>query len=425
MKNSIFTPDLISGNKERIELCGPITNFCGSLNPGEYILNKRKLGIHEQTSSMSMEEGEAIQNLGEKLAEEVKKNIIADFEKSAEYCERNNDPERDLMVHVSTFHIIDDIIYMTYYANTGNDQEEASMQEARFAFCPKDNISDMTIMRVQKVGDSIEDKTIDMLYDTIMLYKGGDEIYILWVASADGMYYRFYRTYSISKRIFSPIYPNRFKVGETINDFSISGMKNAFARERIAHKSFFSDIGIMQKLTSREENGEIYYYTGAYSGYFNCIIKSKDFITWEYVSAPDFINHSKWENAVYLLNDKVYYFVRQDDLYSMYGFLTYYDLNTNTWATPFIIRDSQSRSDFITYNGELYLIHSPIDRNGFGIVKINTEDISESKAVAVVDMQDSLFYPFTDVYGEDVYISYTIDRKHIRLSKFDAEKYLK
>ena len=38
----------------------------------------------------------------------------------------------------------------------------------------------------------------------------------------------------------------------------------------------FSDIGIMQKLTTRTENGETWYYTGAYSGYFNCIIKSRD-----------------------------------------------------------------------------------------------------------------------------------------------------
>ena len=54
---------------------------------------------------------------------------------------------------------------------------------------------------------------------------------------------------------------------------------------------------------------------------FTAIIKSKDLVTWEYVSQPDFINDSKWENATYVLGDKVFYFVRQLDN-NKSGFLT-------------------------------------------------------------------------------------------------------
>ena len=178
----------------------------------------------------------------------------------------------------------------------------------------------------------------------------------------------------------------------------------------------------MQKLSTRVENGEVWYYTGAYSGNFNCIIKSRDLVTWEYVAAPDFTNESLWENAVYVVGDKCWYFVRQDEC--MQGFLTAYDLKTGMWAVPTLIRDAQSRSDFLWLRDELYLIHAPIDRNGFGIVRINRENPAASTPVAVADMHDSLFYPYTEPYGDYVYLSYTVSRRHIRLARFPIAPFL-
>lgn len=361
--------------------------------------------------------------VGDKCVEELKKSIIADFERTKEYCKKHNEENPDLMVHVSTFKIIDNMVYMTYYANTESDAELDSKQEARLAFCPIDDPSDMTIVQIQKVGDKLDGKTIDAVYDTILLYKGGDELYILWTASADKLYYRFYCTFNISTKTVSAIRPNKFKVGEITNDYSMTGMKEALAYNNLPVKKMFADIGIMQKLSTRVENGETYYYTGTYSGRFNCIIKSKDFITWEYVSMPDFINLSLWENATYVIGNKCYYFVRQYEC--MFGFLTCYDIEKDEWETPCLIRDAQSRADFVFYEDELYLINAPIDRNGFGITKINRDDLSKSEVVLVADMKDSLFYPFGEIYGDDMYLSYTVDRKHIRLSKFNFKDYLK
>ena len=380
----------------------PIAPYCGYIVPGD---------------------DESAKALGAQCAAEIRRNIIADFERTPAYCAAHRETNPDLMVHVSTFKRIDGTIYMTYYANTGSGAEDPKHQEARFAFCPADDPRDMTIVQVQKVGDTLDGKVIDALYDTILLYKGGDALYILWTASAGGQYYRFYCTYSIAHRTLSAIRPNRFRVGSVTNDFSITGIQNALANCNIPYKKMFSDIGIMQKLTSRVENGVPYYYTGAYSGYFNCIIKSADLITWEYVAAPDFINLSMWENAVYVIGNRCYCFVRQHEC--MQGFLTYYDLDAKTWATPCLIRDAQSRSDFIVYDGALYLIHAPLDRNGFGIVRVNPDDLARSVPVLVADMQDSLFYPYAEVHGGEMYLSYTVDRKHIRLARVDARKYLK
>ena len=398
---SVYTPDIKTNNEERIISSEPIKSYTTFLRPTD---DKQAVA------------------LGEKIAEEIKNNHIADFERSEEYCKLHGESDPDLMVHVSTFIIIDGIIYMTYYASTGFAEETPSHQSARLAFCPVDNVNDMTIVEIQKAGDVLDGVKITCVYDTILMYGGGDEIYILWTASPEGNYYRFFRTFNIKTKKLSDIKANRFKVGEIVNDFSITGMKSALSSNGIAFKSMWSDIGIMQKLSSRTENGETWYYTGAYSGNFNCIIKSRDFITWEYVSAPDFINLSVWENATYVLEDKVYYFVRQQE--SGQGFLTVYDLEAEGWTTPTLIADSSSRADFVLYNKKLYLIHSPKNREGFGITLVDVNDISKVEAVAVVDMKSSCFYPFVRIYGEDMYISYTVDRKHIRLSKFNIKDYV-
>ena len=186
----------------------------------------------------------------------------------------------------------------------------------------------------------------------------------------------------------------------------------------------YSDIGIMQKLSSRVENGVTYYYSGTYSGDFTCVIKSADLVTWEYVSQPDFINDSKWENATYVYGDKCYYFVRQQDT-NKSGFLTVYDLEKGTWGKVVEIQDCQSRSDFIVYGGELYLFHAPIDREHIGVVKINTEDIAKSEVVLQAKMHTSCFYPFIQYYQDgELAMSYTIARQHIRLARFTLSKYL-
>jgi hypothetical protein len=185
----------------------------------------------------------------------------------------------------------------------------------------------------------------------------------------------------------------------------------------------YIDIGIMQKLTSRIENGQRYYYSGAYSGDFTCIIKSTDLITWEYVSQPSFLTQSKWENAVYVIGDVCYYFVRQQE--SPYGFLTSYNLATDTWAAPVVIADCQSRSDFIVYGGQLYLFHAPKDREHIGIVRVDTENLANSSVVLQAKMQSSCFYPFVQYGpGNELFMSYTVGRKHIRLAGFTLSKYL-
>jgi len=142
------------------------------------------------------------------------------------------------------------------------------------------------------------------------------------------------------------------------------------------------------------------------------------------VSQPDFINDSKWENATYVLGDKVYYFVRQQDN-NKCGFLTAYNLLTDRWDTPVEVEDCQSRGDFILYGDKLYLFHAPIDREHIGILRVDTEDLAKSEVVLQADMRSSCFYPFVQYYGDgELAMSYTVARKHIRLARFNLNQYL-
>ena len=370
--------------------------------------------IAEVARTITSDVSEEAVKKGDAFAKEIAERFVSDFEKNG-----------DKMAHVSTFIVIDGYVYMTYYANTKEPSEDPKNQTARLVYAPIDDIDNKTFMDLQTTGDTVGDKTIDMVYDTILMQKDSKTIYIMWTARiTEGNYYRFYCPFDLESKTLGEIGVNRFKVGQTVNDFSFSGIRNALAREGVPCKKMYSDIGIMQKLSSRVENGETYYYSGTYSGDFTAIIKSRDLVTWEYVSQPDFINDSKWENATYVLGDKVFYFVRQQDG-NKSGFLTAYNLNDNSWDKPVEIYDCQSRSDFIIYNNEMYLFHAPIDREHIGIIKIDTDDISKSEVLLQADMQSSCFYPFIQYYKNgELAMSYTVARKHIRLAEFKLSNYI-
>ncbi len=283
MKKSIFTEDYVSKKSKIIYERVPVMDYAKKIE-ADTTLNNNESAIA--------------------FAKEINSNIVGDFEKSG----------IDQMCHVSTFLVKNNKLYVTYYANTSNGKEDPNFQVARLAYCPMDNISDKKIIDIQSAGDELDGKKVVAVYDTIMMERQDEpnNIYILWTASIDGNYYRLYRIFDTESETLGEIGVNRFKVGNIVNDFNFSGMQNALTENEIGFKSFFTDIGIMQKQSWREENGEKYCYSGAYSGNFTCIIKSKDLITWEYVAQPNegangtgFENETKWENAVYVLKDKV------------------------------------------------------------------------------------------------------------------------
>ena len=326
--------------------------------------------------------------------------------------------EGDLMVHVSTFAIINDVVYMTYYANRTHATETPSEHIARFAYCSINDLGNKTFIDLQSVGDTFNAKKVSAIYDTILLRKDDDVLYLMWTAIVDGVYTRLYRTYTISTNTLSDVFENNYKVGNQVGKFNITNMTRLM--NGMQHKTFTGDIGIMQRLTSRIENGETYYYTGAYCGEWNAIIKSKDLITWEYVSHPSFENKSQWENAVYVKGDYAYYFLRQLSTESC-GILTRYNLNNDTWDSPVYINDCQSRSDFFVRYNVLYLLHAPKSREYLSIMRIDENELLRSYDIQTAHVND-FFYPYVQEYKGQLYMSFTNSRQHIYLSKFSLLK---
>jgi len=388
---NLFLPDIHTTKEHKIIESGPILDYSNILR-----------------ADISYD----IKEKSDCFAEEIEKNFLSDFKKNG-----------DMMVHVSSFAFIKNVIYMTYYASQNNEAEDPKYHTARLVYCPADDVENKTYIDLQAAGDTFGGKTVDAVYDTILMHKDDETIYLMWTAMLSGNYYRLYRTFNTSEKTFSEIKINKLKIDDFICDFSYSGIQTIFAEKNLGYKKMYSDIGIMQKISSRTENGEVYYYTGAYSGDHTFIIKSKDLETWEFVAQPDFVNESKWENATYVKDDKCYYFVRQKDE-SPYGFLTVYHLKEKIWEKPVLIEDCQSRADFIEYGNHLYLFHAPIDREHIGIVHINCNNIKDSSIVLQAKMKESCFYPFVQYGNGALYMSYTVNRHHIKLAKFDAKNYL-
>ena len=388
----------------------------GSPQKGEPVKNAAKKIEYSADENLKLK--------GEIFASEIERGFISDFEETDEHVKKGLCETADKMVHVTTFLTLGGYVYMTYYANSSNGAEDPKFQSARLVYAPVNDVENKTFLTVQSVGETLDNLPVNCVYDTIMAKVSDEELMVLWTAKIGDNYYRLYRPFNVKTKTFGDIGVNKLRVKNIENDFSFSGIQNAFTESGIGYKTMYSDVGIMQKFTSRIENGERYYYSGAYSGDFNFIIKSKDFITWEYVAAPDFANFSKWENATFLKDDKIYYFVRQQDGESC-GFLTAYDLKEKKFCDPVLIEDCQSRSDFIEYGGELYLFHAPVDREHIGVVKINRADIKNSVPVFIAKMRTSCFYPFINYYmGGGLAMSYTVERKHVRLAKFDFNKIL-
>jgi hypothetical protein len=157
---------------------------------------------------------ECCRNRGAAFAKEITDRFVADFEKPG-----------DKMAHVSTFVVIDGMVYMTYYANTKEPSEDPKNQTARLAYAPVDDLSKMVYLDLQTTGDTVGGKVIDMVYDTILMQKDDTTIYILWTARTEENYYRFYCPFTLSTKTLGEIGVNRFQVGDITNDFSATGIR--------------------------------------------------------------------------------------------------------------------------------------------------------------------------------------------------------
>ena len=112
MSNNVFSNDILT-KKELI------------ITPGEKIKNPARV-ITADVSEEAIKKGDC-------FAQEITDRFVSDFKK-----------EGDQMVHVSTFVVIDDTVYMSYYANEKNPDEDPQFQIARLVYAPIDDAENKT-----------------------------------------------------------------------------------------------------------------------------------------------------------------------------------------------------------------------------------------------------------------------------------------
>lgn len=352
------------------------------------------------------------------ILQDIEEDVISSFINGIKFGEQLNNhitdfakPD-DTLVHVSSFVIVDDVVYCVFSASRSTAVEDASKYTSRLQYCHLDNPQKITYIDLCSVGDTFNGETVTAVCDSAIFQKDQRTLCI-WHTLKTTEYQMVYYTFDTVTKELSERQLCTFGYGDMKKDFSISGMESVLDSAGVEHEFSNTDICLMQKITPYEE----YYYTGMGLLKFCSVIRTKDFINWEYVSKPPFLHNQYWEPICYVKNDILYYYCRQHNKFDRCGFLCTYDLKENTWSDPVKISDCQSRSDFFEFDDKLYLLHAPKDRNHLCIKRIAENNIYQTNNVQCAKITDC-FYPFVRVYKGKLYITFTKTRKHIYLSQF-------
>lgn len=330
--------------------------------------------------------------------------------------------EGDKMVHVSTFYKIADTLYMSYYANTRTNAEDPTQHTARLVYAPFNDLSQQTYIDVADIGQEYNGQTIDAIYDSLLL-KTSDDSYMIYAftAKVGGKFYMLYRRFDPKTKLLSDIHTMNFKAGALSGTFDTVSVHDLLAQIGVDYDYEDRDISFIQKLSPRIEDGVTQYYAGIGILHMCFVVKSSDLVNWTFVSAPDFKYVPEFEPSVYVKGDYVYYFCRQRGTEGN-AVLAKYSILDDQWSKPILVPDTQSRYDFFEDNDQLYLVHSPLDRNHISLMQIDQNVLEKSFEVATAEVQDC-FYSFTQNIDGQMYMSFTQSRHHIWLNKFSSTYY--
>lgn len=376
----------------------------GTIKEPDNVFAYRKVdnGLKLATMPIDVQMGSFMNGL--KLGQDLNNHLV-DFAKDG-----------DKMVHVSTFYKAEDTLYMSYYANTKSTEEDPTNQTARLVYAPFNDLAHRTYIDVATVGQDYNGNKIEAIYDSIILKTSDDSYFIFaFTAKIAGSYQMLYRRFDTKNKSFSKIFEMSFSTKLRDLSFSTSEIHSALSEIGIDYQYLNKDISFMQNISSHIEDGTVYYYTGVGIFNFCMIVKSTDLIHWQFVTVPTFNYEPMWEGNTYVVGDNLYYFCRQQT--SSYAILAKYDLTTGIWTQPISVPDAQSRYCFFTYQGNLYLVHSPYDRNHLSLMLIDQNKLDQSHEVATAAVDDC-FYPFVQNINGQMYMSFTQSRQHIWLSRF-------
>jgi hypothetical protein len=358
------------------------------------IVYKKDVPIRYAIGNTTIEAASALIN-GIKMKNQIDNYIIDLKESSAKRTQ------------VPSLTIVNDIVYSAFVTNYNSATESPADFVLKLCVFPLSDPTDITRYTVSEAGMDIAGVgTMAEQLDSFVYYDGNGNIIIVFNGKVqNGETSIFYRIFNISSSTFTESGICEFAAGTHSDTFSPSGVNNVLTLENIDHVAPTNLPGfiITQRITTRTESGETWYYSGfGEDGRFNAIVKTKNFKKWYYVATPPFTNMALYEPIVYIDYNVAYYFCRQTPQ-TGYSFLTRYNIVNDCWDDPVYFPDASSRSDIIGTGNYLFLINSPTTRSYIAVYMIDKNDMTKTKCLQVANFDGGAYYTANTFYNNTMY----------------------
>lgn len=336
--------------------------------------------------------------------------------------------DTEKMLHVPTFVILNNIVYATYLDNYISGMEEFDEVNVRMVFFSLASPETKTYIDICEHGESFDGSTFELLHDSNIAAVDNDTLRITFfgkLADEDAMAV-YNRTYTISTGTLSDIERSQFVIyntsGANTYNLNSTNLKTGLELCGIPHKADTNDatenLVIAQPISYKVVSRTKVYYSTLCAYTCTMIVKTSDFKKWEYVAYIPVNNIDIEGVATYIIDTRVYCYVRRAGAYRPISILLWYDITKFEWSEQSRIIDQGARGFFFMFNDKLYLINNPKGRNRMSVIEINTTTLNLSLEVQECIFTSNIFYPAVQVYNDEIYCIYCANRANLKLCKF-------
>lgn len=339
------------------------------------------------------------------------------------------DMTQDKMAHCSIFKIIGDTVYFAYYHDTVQVKEHPMFSSIVPVFAKAKFPLDGNIERVEVIrcGETLGDFTQDMTrapYDPNML-KVGNKLMYYFNGCMDGTVCYCVRPYNLETATFEDAV-QKCTVSYNGKTWPLDSYSLFTIMEQMGHKDlkFNNDVVMSHRFIERDGA----YYNVMCNGFshrsFPILLKTSDGINYEVVFAFNENPGGACEAAFEFIGDDVYLITR--DHFAEWRksgmFISKYSFRDGSClVAPRLLTNQPAKPALILRGKNLYALYNvfpDIERDGKRIDRSRLRMARVGEDCSLVDSLDvignyGIHYPYTDYIGDDIYMTFTEDRREI------------
>lgn len=292
--------------------------------------------------------------------------------------------------------------YTVFTANNITMKEYDCYTFSRLAVYDIDAPENATFYTVAQKGDNGK-ITIDGVSSLVSMVDDGKNLICHCYGFVNGVVTEFRRVFDIEAGAFGELEVCKIAKDGVIYDLTSKTIADLFGAEYGLTKIDI-EMGVGPFI---QYNGEwlTWLYTG-FKRFSGLLLKTRDFLHFEFVMAPEECRGTKCEIIPHLFKDHMYVAFRRD-----YDFqrleVVKYNLKTLKPVESIVLKDTAMRPYFYEYKDELYLIHSPHARQYTSIVKLSTErHFRMSRCIASIENLH-ICTPCPILYKNELYITFS------------------